>query len=163
MDLKKLIGKEIKGQFLQNREGVENDIRGINSMKEELSPEDFRKYSLDVQKSKSPVEFSMRLLYINPSSGLFMARCEDFFGESAISGIILPGLHEIIHFQKAYVGESYFSDDCERNFNRQFRQFFHSGNYGVGNEKEFVAKGKYSMHGHNHLKGGIWNMESDLK
>ena len=162
MDLKKLIGKEIKGQFLQNREGVENDIRGINSMKEELSPEDFRKYSLDVQKSKSPVEFSMRLLYINPSSGLFMARCEDFFGESAISGIILPGLHEIIHFQKAYVGESYFSDDCERNFNRQFRQFFYSGRYDFTLNK-LSAGGKYSEGRYNHLKGGTWNMESDLK
>jgi len=161
-----LIRKEIKGQFLQNREGVENYIKALNASRKDIPSEELKERLLGAEKSKSPISFSMHLFPVDSSTGLFVAEGQDYFGKSGISGMIRSSEnYGIIAFQKNYIlKEPFFTGNYpEKDFNGNLNQFFYSGQYTLTSDGKFLAEGKYSRHGHE-LKygGGTWKMEAKL-
>ena len=170
-DLAKLVGIEIKGQFLRNPEGVENSIKSLEASLEDYSPEEAKQKRIEIERSGKPYDFSLRVFYANFSTGLFVAGCKDDFGIAGVLGLIKPpeGIYAgTIAFQKSYPrGENSFlgrgGERAERIFKDNLRQIFYSGQHWLNSENAFGAEGEYLSDGLNYLGGGgTWKMSAKI-
>lgn len=170
LDLTKLVGLNIQGQFLRNPAGVENSLKSLEAELESYSPEEVEKKRVEIERGGKPYDFSLRIFYADQNTGLFVAGAKDDFGTSGVVGLMLPAekYAGVITFQKSYLrSKESFSgrggEGSEKIFKDNLRQIFYSGQYWVISGKLFDAEGEYLSDGLNYLGGGgIWNMSVKL-
>jgi len=122
-------------------------------------------------------EFSMFVFEFDPNVGLFLARCEDEFGKSGITGRILnngvrvneefPFLHSEgynLGFVKSYPNthpNRPIDPDCIEHLPEIFfRRYFYAGDIEKSNGALTLNNGRYASYGFNWRKGGYWEVKS---
>lgn len=115
-----LVGLEFQGFFQRDIEQINLKRQAREKIKRE-HPEDLATYdelhhTSDNQDSPEDrkYKFDIKILDYNPSSGLFIAKGWDFYGDSGLVGEILAGK---INFKKIYAGIAPSIPDISSRFN----------------------------------------------
>jgi len=90
----------LKGHFKRSKKTKQKERESLGNL-DKISRE--MKENMVFKNQNFP--FELNILYVLPNSGKFIARGDDFFGESVIYGIIKHGIIRKIEFKKIYIGD----------------------------------------------------------
>lgn len=164
LQLADLVGREFAGYFQRDPEHV-GIARAHRANLVEHHPAEV--HLLDSERGSSDTEdgvadrqydFNVRILLFNPQTGMFIAKGDDFFGESGLVGLISD---PAIWFKKIYAGHR---PQLPPDFLR-LETIDHQGNFHTEDNK-LILRGTYrplqwGPSNPDHYRG-IWHLESQL-
>ncbi len=142
----------LKGSFERSEKAKQETIKDLDISKLSTEQQEIRAFL------NHNFLFEIEIFYVNPNSGIFIARGDDIFGESVIHGTIKQGHHALkygagIKFKKVYIGDPKHEFPVQR-----INPVHYSGLINVS-EEGVSCEGKYETH-RGSLENGEWELNS---